>query len=107
MKVDGRKRDYSTISAQVDCLFYRQQAASCFVAPVRIEAIVTFFFPMHVLWCIDVTPSGAPHSASQRKREEKGSKEMKKLGRKERRKGDETKKARRRKEGKGGRETKE
>ena len=45
----------SCISAQVGSLIYRQQATSCLVAAV--------------LWCADVTPSGALHCASKRKRE--------------------------------------
>ena len=39
-----------------------------FVAPAMIEAVMTAF-PMAVRLCINVTPSGAPHSASKRKRD--------------------------------------
>ena len=61
----------SCISAQVGCLYDRQQATSCFVVPVRVEAIVTVFL-MAVLGCFDATPSGASHPASERKKKKRG-----------------------------------
>ena len=72
-------------SAQLGSLFDRQLATSCFRCSVMKAFFVTFFCHSSAM-VFDVTPFGALHSASRRKRERKREKEREGVKEREREK---------------------